>query len=81
MSHAVPLRGRLVVQQGEFLDYVQGLMDASGRETSEAYAAACGVLWICALIAIIVACVLAAMVTRSIFRPLHHVVEGTGALA
>jgi methyl-accepting chemotaxis protein len=81
LLRAAPVRDALVKQQREFLDYVQGLMDASGKETSDAYTAAREVLWITALIAVIVACVLAAMVTRSIVQPLRQVVDGANALA
>ncbi len=81
LLQAAPVRDGLIRQQRDFLDHVQGLMDASGKETSDAYAAAREVLWITALIAVIVACVLAVMVTRSIVRPLQQVVDGANALA
>jgi methyl-accepting chemotaxis protein len=81
LQQATPLRDSLVKQQREFLDYVQGLMDASGKETSDAYTSAREVLWITALIAMMVACVLAVLVTRSIVRPLQEVVDGANALA
>ncbi|WP_123282732.1 methyl-accepting chemotaxis protein [Paraburkholderia caledonica] len=81
LSRAAPMRDALIKQQREFLDYVQTLMDSSAKETRDAYDSAREVLLATAVVAVLVGIGLATLVTRSIVRPLEHVVDGANSLA
>ncbi len=77
----VPQRVALLKAQSDFLDFQQNEMDAAVRDSSHAYDTARAVLWGLAALALVIALILCAMVTRSIVRPLQRAVEGADALA
>lgn len=75
------LRTTLIQQQDEFKSLVQSMMDADVKDSNDVYDMARSVLWGTAALALLVTLILCAVVTRSIVRPLHRVVEGANALA
>jgi methyl-accepting chemotaxis protein len=78
---AAPARQALFNTLDDFSNLQQRQTDAAVQEGIDAYATARAVLWISAALALIIAAVLGAMVTRSIVGPLQRVVEGANALA
>jgi methyl-accepting chemotaxis protein len=81
MLGVVPLQIALFKAQNDFRDFQKIGTDAAVRESTSAYDTARAVLWGLAALALIIATVLCATVTRSIVRPLQRVVEGAEALA
>ncbi|MFL9933980.1 methyl-accepting chemotaxis protein [Paraburkholderia sp. RL18-103-BIB-C] len=75
------LRTALIQQQDEFKSLVQSMMDADVKDSNDVYDMARAVLWGAAVLALVVALILCALVTRSIVRPLQRVVDGANALA
>jgi methyl-accepting chemotaxis protein len=78
---ALPLRNSLLEKQDANLSFIQSVMDASAKDSGDAYDMARAVLWGAAVLALFVALLLGTLVTRSIVRPLQHVVDGANALA
>jgi methyl-accepting chemotaxis protein len=81
MLGVAPFQTALFKAQSDFVKAQQSLMAAAMQEGVGAYNMARAVLWGLAALALIIAAVLCALVTRSIVRPLQRVVEGAEALA
>jgi len=81
LSAVGPLQDALFKAETDFQDFTQKLMDDGVQASRDAYNTARMVLWGTAAVALIVALVLAILVTRSIVRPLQRAVEGADALA
>jgi methyl-accepting chemotaxis protein len=81
LLNAAPFRQALFNMLDDFSNLQQRQEDAAVRESVSTYATARAVLWGLAALALIIAAVLCALVTRSIVRPLQRVVEGAEALA
>jgi methyl-accepting chemotaxis protein len=78
---AAPVRQTLFDTLDDFSNLQQRQEDAAVQEGIDAYATARAVLWGLAAVAVVIATVLGAMVTRSVVGPLQRVVEGAEALA
>jgi methyl-accepting chemotaxis protein len=81
MLAVVPFQIALFKAQDDFVKAQQSLVAAAVQEGVSAYDTARAVLWGLAALALIIAAVLCALVTRSIVRPLQRVVDGADALA
>jgi len=77
----LPLQTALLNALNGFADFQQEQMDAAVRNSAKSYDTARVVLWGASILVLIVALILSTWLTRSIVRPLHHVLEGAHALA
>ncbi|MGA3252511.1 MAG: methyl-accepting chemotaxis protein, partial [Paraburkholderia sp.] len=71
----------LIQAQTDFVAFEKGEMDAAVQQSVNTYTTARAVVWGLGALALVIAIVLCVLVTRSIVRPLQHVVDGAEALA
>jgi len=73
-----PLQLAYLQNVAKLIKFQNEMMEKSGKEAQEAYKTARNLIVTISLIALILGCALAFMITRSITRPINRVVEGLG---
>jgi methyl-accepting chemotaxis protein len=81
LRKVMPFGRALIQAQTDFVAFEKGEMDAAVQQSVNTYTTARAVVWGLGALALVIAIVLCVLVTRSIVRPLQHVVDGAEALA